>query len=644
MATIPIAQKPAPVTITKFLGLNCNETSETQLQLGEASEMKNIRITEGYKLETIEGYDLIDKADESYGNIIKVRLLDRNNKDSEHLLYVKDNKLYLSGKEVTGIQENILNLETAFTFNNELYAIISIAGGNKYIKIERDYYELQHTYTAQEVEGYVPLIAIGTVPSGGGTDFEQINLLTAKRHQTFSPDGTATEFVLREKDIYSVDKVIVEGVEKTVTTDYTVDLTNGKITFLTAPTQGSDTVDIYWTATESNDTNRKLITNNMHSILYGDGHDTHIFLWGGDRPSVIVYSDLGDNVARADYFPANNFVSIGNSESTIKGIVKHYDRLVIVKTENSYFAQYEELETKDSQGNNVILTTLRNYPLNDTIGCVTTMQGQAIQLLDNYPTVIDAKGMYRFVQSNVRSETNVQYISQRVQNWLDNNYIHTTYDYEAKHEFWIVAEAVYEDDVFVKQEVLVYNYDLDVFYIFELPNEIINLVAITNDIIKENNGLYFTTPDALFKFNPDRQVFGYGYFEEIPGGEKEGKTIDSYWEMGYYNFGYEYKRKMLTRLWVSLMPYLNSNIDIDIETDRGQGSQTYPIDIVMSNFADVNFNRYSFDTIYNPKPRRIKAKAKKFVYFRLKISNKEFNSKFKILQLTMQWQLGGEAK
>ena len=148
----------------------------------------------------------------------------------------------------------------------------------------------------------------------------------------------------------------------------------------------------------------------------------------------------------------------------------------------------------------------------------------------------------------------------------------------------------------------------------------------------------------MFKFNEERQVFGYGYFEEIPGGEKEGKTIDSYWEMGYYNFGYEYKRKMLTRLWVSLMPYLNSNIDIDIETDRGQGSQTYPIDIVMSNFADVNFNRYSFDTVYNPKPRRIKAKAKKFVYFRLKISNKEFNSKFKILQLTMQWQLGGEAK
>lgn len=56
MASIPIVQKPAPVTITKFLGLNSGENSETQLQLGEANEMYNIRVTEGYKLEQVDGY------------------------------------------------------------------------------------------------------------------------------------------------------------------------------------------------------------------------------------------------------------------------------------------------------------------------------------------------------------------------------------------------------------------------------------------------------------------------------------------------------------------------------------------------------------------------------------------------------------
>lgn len=56
MATIEIIDKPTPVQITQFFGLNSAEKSETQLKLGEASEMYNLRITEGYKMEQVDGY------------------------------------------------------------------------------------------------------------------------------------------------------------------------------------------------------------------------------------------------------------------------------------------------------------------------------------------------------------------------------------------------------------------------------------------------------------------------------------------------------------------------------------------------------------------------------------------------------------
>lgn len=48
--------KPSITTVNNFLGLNMNETGETQLKVGEASKMKNFRITKDNKLQKMYGY------------------------------------------------------------------------------------------------------------------------------------------------------------------------------------------------------------------------------------------------------------------------------------------------------------------------------------------------------------------------------------------------------------------------------------------------------------------------------------------------------------------------------------------------------------------------------------------------------------
>jgi hypothetical protein len=55
-----------PYTIEKFLGVNKSAT-ETLLQLGEASEMKNWIITDDYKIQKMYGY--LSKIDLGPGNI-----------------------------------------------------------------------------------------------------------------------------------------------------------------------------------------------------------------------------------------------------------------------------------------------------------------------------------------------------------------------------------------------------------------------------------------------------------------------------------------------------------------------------------------------------------------------------------------------
>jgi hypothetical protein len=48
----------------------------------------------------------------------------------------------------------------------------------------------------------------------------------------------------------------------------------------------------------------------------------------------------------------------------------------------------------------------------------------------------------------------------------------------------------------------------------------------------------------------------------------DGTTIESSWEMGYYNFGIEWLQKFVQRLFVSILPFTNTHIDLYVSTDR----------------------------------------------------------------------------
>lgn len=602
MASIKVPTPIAPLVIERFLGLNSNEISQTQILLGEASEMKNLRITDSNKLETIEGYKEILNTEEEVKAMFPCTI------DGEQmLLYQVENDLYKLYKDLssTNIYNNIKITNDSLKMDDTVS--FCMFNDKVYILDGKEYYSYDRT-EIKVVEGYAPLVAIGTPATGGGTDYEGVNLLSAKRHQTFSPDGTAKEFQLREKDIASVDKVEVGGTE---TSEYTVNLKDGKVTFNSAPSEGADTVDIYWSIkTEEQEKNRKNVTRNRYFTTYGSGNDTRVFIWGDEEAkNRIRYSDLAKGLTSAEYFPATNFKDEGTSNFGITGVAKQYDRLVIFKENSTRFAQYNTYVLP----NGTSIVALESYPLNDTTGNIPINQ---VGMLDNFPVSISKKGIYEFIQTNVRSETNVEYIGNKVQNILDRWNLNNikTYDYEQKHEWWMIHD----------NEILIYNYDLKLFYKFELPHAPKSIAVFDKE-------LYFGYANGIMKFDETEQTFN-------------GETIEQLWESGYMNFGKEVYKKSVNKIFVSCQPYLNSNIDFEFETDRGTSNTKFHVDILMANFEDVNFNRFSFDTIYNPKPRRGKVKVKKFVYLKVRIINNEWKTKFKILSIAMKHVVGGETK
>jgi len=132
-----------------------------------------------------------------------------------------------------------------FVYNNILY----IKDGINYLEYDGE--------TCQPVVGYIPTTSISRSPSGGGTIYEDVNLLTGIRKNSFCADGTSTIYKLDSENIDSDFEIIVlvNDELKTLKTDYEVNITRGEITFNSAPeepnTAGQDNVVITYRKTIS---------------------------------------------------------------------------------------------------------------------------------------------------------------------------------------------------------------------------------------------------------------------------------------------------------------------------------------------------------------------------------------------------------
>lgn len=569
--------------IDNFLGLNLNETGDTQLKLGEASKMVNFRITKDYKLEKMYGYK------KKYGVAGEIRaqwvgLLG----DKKVHVYVAGGKVYDGEVEIGELTDDVTSI---FEFNKVLYFI----NGHEYKKWNGE--------TFEEVEGYVPLIKIATEPNGVGTDYEPINMLTSKRHQTFSPDGEATEFFLAEQNLTSIDKVLVNGIE----TEVTPDLEKGSAKFKTAPEQGVDSVDIYYV---KENTDRDIIVKNKYFQKYGLANDTRVFIYGNDEAkNRIYYSDLGAGVPNVEYFPGNNFIDIGSSNTAVTSIDRQYDRLIISKENETYYATYEQIT--DTTGASIV--SFPTSPLNSSHGMVAKGQGQ---LLDNYVTTIDTS-IVMWTNTQAKDERNAEVISQRIQEWLNEKDLTKaiTMDYQEEKEYWLAVE----------NQIMIYNYGNSTFYMLEIPSKISSLVNYEGVIYLGTNS------GEIMQFDKNETAYN-------------GELIDAMWQGGFYDFEVEHRRKTMRVLWVALKPWAKTSMVINYTSDRDTGSDPKEIESRCFSFRNLSFANMSFSTNYSIKPFKIKLKAKKFAYLKLIISNNKLDEQLTINSISIQKVYGGNVK
>ena len=169
--------------------------------------------------------------------------------------------------------------------------------------------------TICEVVGYVPTTSIARKPAGGGTIYDDVNMLSSRRINTFLADGESKEYVLDAQNIDSSFKPVVK-VDDKIVTSYSVDYKNGKITFVTAPaapkTDGRDNVSVEFQKTVSGHKERILNCTLLQVF------DNRVFFSGNkDYPNTVWHCSLND----PSYCSDLDYYNEGLDTAAVKGLV-----------------------------------------------------------------------------------------------------------------------------------------------------------------------------------------------------------------------------------------------------------------------------------------------------------------------------------
>jgi hypothetical protein len=207
---------------------------------------------------------------------------------------------------------------------SELYTDLNEAVSNSFIYEEVFYLVDGKNYlqydgeTIKEVVGYIPTTTIARKPMGGGQRYEDVNMMSAYRKNSFLADGASFSFVL---DVKNIDKdyvpIVTANDEVVDPSEYTVDYAEGIIVFNNEPpndplTPGQDNVIVQFKKAVPK--YEKCIANCTMLQVF----DNRVFFSGNpDFPNMMWNSSLND----PSYISDLDYYREGMDTAAIKGVV-----------------------------------------------------------------------------------------------------------------------------------------------------------------------------------------------------------------------------------------------------------------------------------------------------------------------------------
>ena len=615
MAQIKGTDNSSILKIQAFLGLNENPDGDTTLKVGEMAEMRNFRITQDKHLQIRPGSKTILSLADALSSLGQGNVQDG-----------AETRVYGVWRGIAGASEHILasfgghiwdidakngaakdkgsapmGEVSFFGFGGKVYLL----GGGEYKSWDGGTDTVFAT-----VEGYVPLIQTATTPKGEGTLVETVNRLTGKRRVQFSPDGTATVFQLPEKGINEVSSVKSGGEP---VTNCTMDLENGTVTFPAAPATGTNTVEIEY---RKGDGARSEVTGMKYSELFNGATDTRVFLYG-DGTNRAVYSGVpfATGRASAEYFPDLYELTVGESNTPLTALVRHYSRLMAFKTDSAWAILQGEIGLADGGS----AAAFYVQPVNRQFG--NEAPGQ-VRLLENNPLTMDAGSVYQWRSGSSyasyisNNENNAKRISDRVASTLKGFDLKKvlTANIKADHEFWFLHGT----------RALILNYANDSWYLYDgLP--------FSRIVEHEGTVIGFSDNGAVVEFSQKYR-------------SDNGAPIDCYAATGAMDFDRDWLLKYSPMIFVARQPASNARIKVTVETNRRSDYPEKTVAYSLATFLHVDFNHFSFATNRKPQVKKVKMKVKKATFYRLIFKSNSASATATVIETDIRLRYAGNVK
>lgn len=329
--------------------------------------------------------------------------------NQKQILFHIDNSLYASDYPLQDyyfenkLSENMNDEKSSFVvFDNKLY----INDGKNYLVYDGE--------TLKNVtEGaFVPTTTISRKPTGGGVLYQDVNVLTGRRKNSFVADGESTEY---ELDVKLIDdepvKVFVNKTEID-SSEFSVNRVEGIITFNNAPespnTEGQDNVVIEFTKYGTDYEER--ISHCKRSIAF----DNRIFFTGNSQYQNAIFHCELNNPA---YISDLAYYQDGTSDSAIKDFTVGNNLLWVFKESSqqndTIFYHTPTIDAEEGkiypskQGNISTGCVSRCVNFNDDIVFLSSLGLEGItgnidseQLINHRSTLIDGK----FINENNYSD------------------------------------------------------------------------------------------------------------------------------------------------------------------------------------------------------------------------------------------------
>lgn len=489
----------------------------------------------------------------------------------------------------------------------------------------------------------VPMITIAKGPKKdtGATSYLPVNLLTGKRTDSFAGTKDDADYFLSFDEL-TTDEVKVEilnsdGIWKEKKDGFTLDKTLGKVHFNTppgeSPVEGEDNVHITYEV----ESHAQRVDGCNCAVLYGvNGALDRVFVTGHPQyPNIDRWSAFEDPA----YFADTDYSVLGSEGCAIVGYSMAAGKLAAHKDgeengRNVFIRQGSLTSSGDAQ-----------FLICDVVQAENAVAPKSFYSAMGEPLFLTRRGVFALTDSEATGEKYAQNRSYFINGVLTREDGLEDACCAMWKQFYLLCIPKSRRIYLLDTEQKVYepnepqsSYQMECF-VWEDVDAV--------HIWQEGTKLRFGTQDgAVREFWPGGKDFHYNDCRKLDAdaGREDLIPVKARWSTPLMNLGTWANLKTVTGVWVVGQPFLRSGGQICYATDKTPEQMTKEYYIDIFDWNDVDFNRWTFQSMDRPTVVFSPRKAKKIKLFQVCVKNERLFEPFGIFAIHINYKVGSKVK